>query len=400
MNLKPTLSQARAAVGIMQGNRAFGGPTLAIVSLTNRCNIRCVHCFFYSPHLEEKNLLLVKKERQLTDQLSNEEHLRRLRTLDAESDHTNSLLQELIRMGTASFLITGSGEPFLHKDALEFMDRICHAGCTCSVNTNGTLLDRETIDTLIRMGLRELKITTMAGTREAYIRTHPGSRDGAFDSLRTALLYLSERKAAVGVRHPRVTLVCVVVGQNCSDLLAFAEFAALVKADSVQYRPVFAKGDQGLANVVPTEKQGALVREQILKAKDFLKSNNTPHNIDYFFRTFRGALDTTELYNTIPCYYGWIATRIEVDGFVYPCCRCYEPLGNSYEKDLHEIWYGETYRSFRGEALALSTRGTPVSGCICDSCPHHTANLRVYRALHPLGWRSALKPTGDHRWPG
>jgi hypothetical protein len=53
-----------------------------------------------------------------------------------------------------------------------------------------------------------------------------------------------------------------------------------------------------------------------------------------------------------------------------------------------------------GKALALNRRKTPVSGCVCDSCPHYTANLRVYKALHPVGWRSALKYTGDRRWPG
>jgi MoaA/NifB/PqqE/SkfB family radical SAM enzyme len=240
----------------------------------------------------------------------------------------------------------------------------------------------------------------MAGTRETYLRTHPGVGDETFDSLKTGLLYLSERKTALGVRHPQVTLACMVVTQNCSDLLGFAEFAALVQADLVQYRPVFAACDQGLSNVVPTEEQADSVRQQLLHVKGYLKSNRIAHNIDYFLKVFRGDLDTTDLYRMIPCYYGWISTRIEDDGFVYPCCRCYESLGNSYEKGLHEIWYGEAYRSFRREALALNRRKTPVSGCVCDSCPHYTANLRVYRALHPVGWRSTLKSTGDHRWPG
>jgi MoaA/NifB/PqqE/SkfB family radical SAM enzyme len=387
-------------MGILHGNRAFGGPMLATLSLTNRCNIRCVHCFFYSPHLEEKNLLLVKKERQLTHQPSDEDHLSHLRTLDAEPNRTNAVIDELLCMGTASFLITGSGEPFLHKDALEFMGRICHASCTCSVNTNGTLLDRETVDALIKMGLRELRVTAMAGTREAYLRTHPGSGDGAFDSLRAGLLYLSERKAALDVRHPQVTLACLVVAQNCNDLLAFAEFAALVQADLVQYRPVYAIGDQGLAKVVPTEEQADSVRQQLIHVKNYLKSKGISHNIDYFLSVFRGDLDTSGLYRMIPCYYGWISTRIEEDGAVHPCCRCYESLGNCYEKGLHEIWYGEAYRSFRREAFALNRRKTPVSGCACDGCPHYTANIRVYKALHPVGWKSALKPTGDQRWHG
>jgi hypothetical protein len=63
-------------------------------------------------------------------------------------------------------------------------------------------------------------------------------------------------------------------------------------------------------------------------------------------------------------------------------------LANSYEQDLHEIWYGERYREFRKEALQINKRGTSVTSCVCNSCPHFTANLRVYSMLHPIRWYS------------
>lgn len=40
------LSYIRAAMGIVHGNRTFGGPIQVSLNLTNRCNIRCIHCFF------------------------------------------------------------------------------------------------------------------------------------------------------------------------------------------------------------------------------------------------------------------------------------------------------------------------------------------------------------------
>ena len=49
-------------------------------------------------------------------------------------------------MGKRRFVFTGSGEPFLHQNALQFKDLISHAGCSFAFNTNGTLLDREIID--------------------------------------------------------------------------------------------------------------------------------------------------------------------------------------------------------------------------------------------------------------
>jgi MoaA/NifB/PqqE/SkfB family radical SAM enzyme len=318
-----------------------------------------------------------------------DEYLSRLQRLDAQSERTRVLLDELVSMGTRRFVFTGSGEPFLHQNALEFMDRISHAGCSFAVNTNCTLLDRETIDELVRMGPGELRINTLAGSKETYLRTHPGVTHETFDKLKSNLLYLAKRKKALRVRYPEVTLFCHVVSQNHDGLVEFAEFASLVEADRVHYRPVYDIGDQGLATtVVPTEKEAAHVRQQILEAKSYLESRKIAHNINHFQITFRNQLDTIELYRIIPCYYGWLATRIDADGLVYPCCRCNEPLANSYEQDMHEIWYGERYREFREEALQINKRGRSVTSCVCNSCPHFTANLRVYSMFHPIRWRS------------
>lgn len=139
------------------------------------------------------------------------EYLKLSQTLDADSDQTRVLIDELIRMGTSRFLFSGNGEPLLHKSAIEFMGRVKHVGCNCVVNTNGMLLDRAAIDELMKMGFDELRITVMAGTREMYSKMHPGSKETAFDDLRESLLYLADRKYALGVKRPKVSLIFVVV---------------------------------------------------------------------------------------------------------------------------------------------------------------------------------------------
>jgi radical SAM protein with 4Fe4S-binding SPASM domain len=322
-------------------------------------------------------------------ELPDDKHIRRLQKLDADSERTYALIDELLRMGTRQFLFTGSGEPFLHKNAIEFMGRVKHAGCTCIVNTNGTLLDRAMIDELIKMEFDELRITLMAGTPEMYARTHPGMRDETFDSLRDNLLYLAERKAALGLRKPTVSLVFIVVSQNYDGIFDFAKFATLLRTDLVLFRPVDDIEDPGLSKVVPAAEQAVSVKEQLIEAKAYLESQRVAHNISYFLKVSGEQLDTAALYRVIPCYYGWLSVRIDTDGLVYPCCRCYEPLGNMDEKKFHEVWNGSVYRRFRQEAMQIKRRKSPVSGCDCNSCPHYTANLRVYRILHPVKGRSA-----------
>ncbi len=315
--------------------------------------------------------------------------LQELQKLDAEDGRTSVLIDELLKMGARSFVFTGSGEPFLHKNAIEFMARVKHAGCTSIVNTNGTLLNRTMMDELIKMGFNELRINTLAGNGEMYVRTHPGVAETTFDNLRNNLLYLAEKKSALDAKYPKVTLVCIVISHNYNGLVDFAEFASLVKTDRVHYRPVYDIGDRGLSKVVPTKDQAIYITNQLIKVKAYLESKKIVHNINYFLKVFKEQLDTTALYSIIPCYYGWLAVRIDVDGLVYPCCRCYEPLGNIFKNDFGEIWNGNVYRRFRKEAFEINKRRSPVRGCDCNSCPHFFANLRVYRMLHPVKGRSA-----------
>jgi MoaA/NifB/PqqE/SkfB family radical SAM enzyme len=286
-------------------------------------------------------------------------------------------------MGTRQFLFSGAGEPFLHGDALEFMGRVKGAGCATIVNTNGTLLDSLSIDELIKMGCDELRITTMAGNRDTYAKTHVGVPLDTFDHLNDNLRFLAERKAALGVRRPEVTLVSIAVAQNYDGIFHFIEFARSVRADRVCFRPIHDWNDPGLVNLMPTPKQSEVVIEQLHEAKDYLESGGMDHNIGDFLKVFQKKIDTMKLYNVMPCYYGWLSVRIDVNGQAYPCCNCFNTVGTVEEKGFHEIWNGEAYLRFREEAVTINTRKIPVTGCLCNNCSHYIANFRVFRALHP-----------------
>ncbi|MFH0964068.1 MAG: radical SAM protein [Planctomycetota bacterium] len=399
MNWSQTLSHLRAAVGILHGSRAFGGPIQAGLALTWRCNLRCLHCYYFSPHAENRNTFELRRMRREGRELPEGGGPPKPDRVDADTARTNSLIDELVAMGTRRFQFSGAGEAFLHPDILEFMARAKRLGCYCLSNTNGTLLVQDTADALARMGFDELRVTTMAGDREMYLATHPGSPPALFDRLTDNLRYIAERKRAKRMRKPKVTLVCVVVRANASGLADFARFACSVDADGVLFKPFDDVADPGLVPLAPSPEDGARIEQDLSRAKDLLEARGLKHNIPHFLHAYRQRLDTRALYRVIPCYYGWLMMRIEVGGAVYPCCRCYNPLGDIYERGAASIWNGSTYRKFRREALDLNTRLTPVTGCDCARCVHHVANLRVYRALHPVAGRSKrierLRPVAD-----
>jgi len=368
----------------MHGSRAFGGPVQASLRLTNRCNTRCVHCYYNSPYLEMPAFPLLRKAKMTGQQLPSKEDMKKTLAIDADTHHMKKIIRELLELGTWGWQLGGSGEMFLHKDAMEFVSILKHAGCHCLANTNGTLISKEMAEEFVRMQFDELRITTMAGSPADYVRTHPGTSFETFHKLKGVMHFLTERKRALKVKLPEITLILIVIAQNYNGLKDFAEFAAHVGADRVFFRPVDDIGDSGLMKTVPSAEQAAAVLEQLNEIRPFLESRGIDHNIIFFRKVFREKLNTRALYNHIPCYYGWLSSYVDPDGEVYPCCRCYDSLGNAYEKGFKRIWHGMAYQEFRNKAAQINKSKKPVSGCDCYSCVHHTANLKAYQALHPF----------------
>lgn len=389
IGLKKRFSHLRAITGIMHGSKAFGGPVQASLSMISRCNLRCIHCYFYSPYLEQPARQPLSRIKPVTEVLTNDEDLKRTQRMEVDTNRFRVLIDELLKMGTRRYQFTGKGEEFMHKSALEFMGILKHSGSYCVANSNGTLLNPSVVDELVKMKFDHLRITTMAGTAEMYSCTHPGSSKDMFSKIEKNLLYLAEQKNIFRSRSPKVTLVFILIAQNVDGVLDFAKFAANVGAEQVLFIPVDDIEDTGLGKLVPTKEQAANVLKQLIEARVYLESKRIFHNINNFKKVFGTQLDTTALYRVIPCYYGWLSTIIGPDGDVFACCRCYEPFGNIYKKSFSEIWNGNAYRKFRREAVTINKRKKPVNNCDCNSCVHHTANLRVFKILHPLKGRTA-----------
>ena len=357
---------------------------MASLSMTGRCNLRCIHCSYYSPHLDRPALHPFRKAQLKGDKLPDKKSLKQLLNIDLDSDRLRSLVDELIKMGTRRYQFSGNGEPFLNKHMIETISRLKHANCYCLANTNGTLLDREISNELIKVKFDDLRVTTMAGTQDLYRKTHPGSPAQMFNKLFENLLYLSEQKSKLKVTSPKITLVFIIISQNVSGILDFAKFAVATGADRVWYRPFQVVGDIRHSKLVLNKEQVSVATKQLAEAKYYLESNNIEHNIINFYYVFSGQLDTSRFYKTVNCYYGWLASHIEPDGTVYPCCGCHDPLGNIYETNFYNVWNGEAYNNFRKMAAHINKNETFVDGCNCERCVHHTANLRVFKLLHPL----------------
>jgi GTP 3',8-cyclase len=162
------------------------------VSVTDRCNFRCVYCRSADPenHMAHHELL--------------------------EWDEYERLVGILVHMGIRKVRVTG-GEPLVRPGVENFIGRLKAIGVhDLSMTTNGHLL-AERLETLIAAGLDRINISLDSLDREKFERI---TRTKAFDQVMAGI----EAAQNSALRPVKVNAV-LVRGFNDDEVEAFAEFA-------------------------------------------------------------------------------------------------------------------------------------------------------------------------------
>ncbi|MFZ0415067.1 MAG: GTP 3',8-cyclase MoaA [Candidatus Acidiferrales bacterium] len=171
----------------------FGRPITDLrVSVTDRCNFRCVYCRSANPenHMAEHALL--------------------------EWDEYERLVRILVGMGIRKVRVTG-GEPLVRPGVEDFIARLKAIGVQdLSMTTNGFLL-AERCDKLVAAGLDRINISLDSLDRAKFEQV---TRTKTFDDVIAGI----EAAQASPLRPVKVNAV-LVRGLNDNEVEAFAEFA-------------------------------------------------------------------------------------------------------------------------------------------------------------------------------
>ena len=355
--------------GILDGRRAFAGPEQVVIDPTNKCNLRCSSCWLYSPWLTTN--------RPSPDWLNKE----------LSKNVLLKLIDDLAGLGTKRIRFTGGGEPFMHKDFMEIIEHTRKKNLLTAITTNFGLVSKENIEKLLDLGLEELCISIWASNPETYCKTHHGISAAYFGKLKNNLNYLKEIKKG----KPIVTFANVIMNNNFRDFKGMYEFGIKYGANKLYFTlPDLFSGQTDKLSLNDEE------REELLRSALIIKERSKKDNIQLeFFKGFlrrlskpiehfkKGEYDKVDI-NKIPCYVGWIFSRILADGKVSPCCRGVNlPMGNISEQSFKEIWHSERYNEFRYRAK-YSSKSAPYFdkiGCekICDNFMHNEAMHKIIK---------------------
>jgi MoaA/NifB/PqqE/SkfB family radical SAM enzyme len=339
----------RILAGVASGDRAFTGPYLVQLDLTNSCNTRCLYCMNYSA-------LGLK-----------EEHPPGWGGTFLDMDIVRRIIPELRSAGVREVDVTGNGEPFMHPDAVEVIRLVKANGMRCVVRTNGLLIDRDLVDTLLGVGLDGIDLSLWAGSPEGYVEVHPGETADSFLKIKDWLGYIAEKRGCPewGRRRFKVKILDVIAHPNYRRIEEMLSFACEVKADYVMFKYLLEEffNDAALEMLSLREAEKGEIRG--LWAKSTHK-RGVRNNLGNFVRAMSQPFPVSR------CFFGWLYARLTVTGDVLPCCGCLGlSMGNINERGFRDIWFGERYGEFRRRSRNLG-KDPYFSGCSCSRmCPHY-----------------------------
>jgi len=280
-------------------------PIYIEIGPTNICNHRCVFCAL--DFLEKKGDF-IDKEIML------------------------SALKDMAEHGVKSVMFAGEGEPLLHKNICEFVEKAKEYGIDVSITTNGVLFTKEKIEKIIP-NLTWIRFSVDAGSPESYGKIHgtnPGDFDKVIDNIKEAVKFKKDNllKTTIGVQF-------LMIPQALNEVTKLAEILKDIGADNLQVKP-YSHHPKSKNDFSVNPKEYNNIKEELMKFNS--------DNFKVFFREATAKRIETGI-DYPGCYGLSFFALIDSKGDIIPCNLFYnEPeftYGNLYEQKFSEIWKGE-----------------------------------------------------------
>jgi len=322
------------------------GPETVHIDITNACNLDCVTCWNYAPGLASPKNATWRKQRMASAVFSR-------------------VLNEVAECGVERIILSGAGEPFTHPDIYDFIAAVKAKVLTLTVITNGTLCD---FQRLKELGVDQLLINTSSASAATYTAYHPNQPPETFDTLIAGVTGLAGSVA--------VNLVQVINALNADELTAMVELAHQAHA-----RASFKLGDTPPGTEccrLDEDRRKTLLERDIPAAIARAKALGVKHNLPAFSAQLAAGLDKSGVqvmaaplspaplprggegrvlsrwrdgdgktqHAPLPCFAGYLYSRVYVDGRVFFCCEHIE-VGNVEQADFGTLWLAPPYDAIR-----------------------------------------------------
>ncbi|HJN15170.1 MAG TPA: radical SAM protein [Armatimonadota bacterium] len=325
---------------------------LVVWNMTNRCNLRCQHCYIEA------------EDRSYSDELS--------------TDEAKAFLADLGEMGAPVVLFSG-GEPLIRQDAFELTKFGTEAGLRVVYSTNGTLITEEVADKLAEAGAKYVGVS-LDGDRTIHDQFR--GREGAFDDALKGLSYAAKAGIPVGARFTANKV-------NMGDLPAVIDAVVEngIKRFCMYHLVYTGRGEDMLELDTSLEEKREIMdfvakRTQELHAAgvelEILTVDNHADGVYLYRKVQEEQPERAEEVKQLlemhgGCSAGVKISNVDPRGNVHPCQFWpHVTLGNVKEKPFSEIWLNKEdpfLNSMRDKPAHLKGRcGDCDYNSVCGGC--------------------------------
>lgn len=273
--------------------------------------------------------------------------------------------------------LQGLGEPLMHPEFVQFVERASSRGLTTSTSTNLVLLDKKVAEGVIAAGLDDLTVSIDGASEATYGWFR---RDASLLKVIDNMAMLIDRRKEAGSETPRLTVTSVIMKENIGELPGIVRLAGAIGATSFSAQHLSHRMDES-----------ALPRIY-RPVRDFVRSQTLSEDelpgITESFSNARKEADRYGIDISLPqplpqagagkpaCDWPWKAAYISHIGLMLPCGNVGTPdrcnMGDVNENGFEAVWNGPRFMEFRekllqGETPEVCASCSVIGGCVTQS---------------------------------
>jgi len=323
--------------GIFKGGYSLP-PTIIVIEVTYKCNLRCKTCWFYgnSGIIKDKKIeegLNFKQLKKLVDEVA----------------------------WFRPYIYLTGGEPLINKNSVDFINYAKRKGLVVGIVTNGTLLTKENSERLINIGLDFITVS-IDGPEKIHNKIR-GFK--CFEKSMEGIKNILEIRRRKNKKFPVVTLNCTIsdynyeyleeivnIGENLGvDIIALQHPCFLLKKTIKAHHAVFKslfKTSENLVNGFENDSALKIDVQKLYKIIDKIKKKKKNVDLrlfqDFPFEQMKDYYEK-EIATNNRCINPWYSATIKPNGDVSPCLGYV--VGNINDGSFMKIWNNQKFRSFR-----------------------------------------------------
>lgn len=285
-------------------NGQMPSPRMAIIYPTYVCNHNCLGC----DYTEQNKLKIMYTKSQFM-----------------------FLLDQLNDIGVRAVEFCGGGEPTLHPNLSEAIDKVIGFDMALGLLTNGTNLNKKIREKLITNG-SYCRISVESATKEMFnYYKHPNNENTGFEIVTGNIANLvKERNGSKEKSKLQISMKFCVDKNNYKDVPKALELGKKLGVDSVQFKLI-----RNMPSEIKDKKTISWLYRQVIQSKKL-------------FPRMRVVPDFEKTFLKTECWLSPLQVTIDPLGDAFICCYYRHRidnhrLGNVFKDGLKKIWYSNIH---------------------------------------------------------